>query len=92
MSRDDGTLRGILLTYVGLLAELNAYGPGDGFEFRLWDDLLLEQPTLVDADIKRELVSLIMRTESWVAFNLDTGMLQFIDLEAWRMVLENRDH
>jgi hypothetical protein len=92
MSQDDCTIGGILLNYVSLLAELNTYGPGDGFEFKLWDDLLLEKPTLVEPDIKQELVSLIIRTDSWVSFNLETGMLQLIDIDAWRIVLENRDH
>jgi hypothetical protein len=92
MSRDDCTLTKLLLSYVGLLAERHAYGPGDGFEFVLWDDLLLAKPTLVSTEEKHELVSLIIETEAWVSFNLDTGMLQLIDLDAWRIMLEHRDH
>lgn len=92
MSQEDCTIGGILLNYVSLLCELNSYGPGDGFEFKLWDDLLLEKPTLVATDIKQELVSLIIRTDSWVTFNLETGMLQLIDIDAWRIVLDHRDH
>jgi hypothetical protein len=92
MSRDDCTLTRLLLSYVGLLGERHAYGPGDGFEFVLWDDLLLKQPTLVSREEKKELVSLIIRTDAWVSFNLETGMLQLIDIDAWRIVLENRDH
>ena len=41
---------------------------------------------------KKELVSLIIRTDAWVSFNLQTGMLQLIEIDAWRIVLENRDH
>jgi len=92
MSRNDCTLHRLLLSYVGLLAERHAYGPGDNFELLLWDDLRLAQPTLVSIDEKNELVSLIIRCDAWVSFNLDTGMLQLIDLDAWRIVLENRDH
>jgi len=92
MSQDDCTLTRLLLSYVGLLAERHAYGPGDGFEFLLWDDLLLVKPTLVSIEEKTELVSLIIQTEAWVSFNLDTGMLQLIDLDAWRILLQNRDH
>jgi hypothetical protein len=92
MNRNDCTLNRLLLSYVGLLAERHAYGPGDGFEFLLWDDLLLKQPTLVSRAEKKELVSLIIRTNTWVSFNLQTGMLQLIDIDAWRIVLENRDH
>jgi hypothetical protein len=82
----------LLLSFVGLLAERHAYGPGDGFEFVLWDDLLLKKPTLVSTEEKKELVSLIIRTDAWVSFNLDTGMLQLIEIDAWRIVLEHRDH
>ena len=92
MSRDDCTLTNLLLSYVGLLAERHAYGPGDGFEFALWDDLQLAQPRLVSLDEQQELVGLILRTDAWVSFNLDTAMLQLIELDAWRMVLRNRDH
>ncbi len=92
MSRDDCTLHQLLLSYVGLIAERHAYGPGDGFEFRLWDDLLLAKPTLVSLDEQMELISLIIRTDAWVSFNLKTGMLQLIELDAWRIMLENRDH
>ena len=72
--------------------ERDAYGPGDGFEFLLWDDLLRTEPTLVSLEETYELVSLIIRTDAWVSFNVDTGMLQLIDIDAWRIVLENRDH
>jgi hypothetical protein len=92
MSRDDCTLSRLLLSFVGPLAERHAYGPGDGFEFALWDDLLLEKPTLVSIEEKKELVSLIIRMDAWVSFNVDTGMLELIDINAWADVLEHRDH
>jgi hypothetical protein len=92
MNADDGTLHQLLLSYVSLLAERHAYGPGDNFELLLWDDLMRAQPTLVSLDEKKELVSLIIRTDAWVSFNLDIGMLQVIELDAWRIMLENRDH
>lgn len=92
MSKDDCTLSQLLLSYVGLIAELHSYGPGDGFEFLLWDDLLRTKPTLVSMEEKNELVSLIIRTDAYVTFNLEIGMLQLIDIEAWHIVLENRDH
>jgi hypothetical protein len=92
MNQHDYLITQILLSYVGLLAERHASGPGDGFEFLLWDDLLLKQPTLVSAEEKQELVSLIIRTDAWVSFNLETFMLQLIDIDAWADVLEHRDH
>jgi hypothetical protein len=92
MNRNDCTLARLLLSYVSLLAERHSYGPGDNFELLLWDDLQLAKPTLVSLDEKKELISLIIRTDAWVSFNLDTSMLQLIDIDAWRIVLENRDH
>jgi hypothetical protein len=92
MSREDCTLHRLLLSFVSLLAERHSYGPGDNFEFLLWDDLLLAKPTLVSIDEKNELVSLIIRCDAWVSFNVQTLMLQLIDIDAWRIVLENRDH
>jgi hypothetical protein len=92
MSRDDCTLARLLLSYVGLIAERHAYGPGDNFELLLWDDLLLDKPRLVSIDEKKELVSLIIRCDAWVSFNLESSMLQLIDIDAWRIVLEHRDH
>jgi hypothetical protein len=92
MNRDDCTLAKLLLSFVGLLAERHAYGPGDGFEFVLWDDLLLVKPTLVSIEEKTELVSLIIRMNAWGSFNVDTGMLELIGIEAWADVLETRDH
>jgi hypothetical protein len=58
----------------------------------LWDDLLLRQPTLVSREEKKELVSLIIRMDAWVSFNVNTGMLELIDIDAWADVLEHRDH
>ena len=92
MNQDDCTLTRLLLSFVGLLAERHAYGPGDGFEFVLWDDLLLKQPTLLSTEEKQELVSLIIRMNAWVSFNVDTGMLELIDIDAWADVLEHREH
>jgi hypothetical protein len=84
--------RFVLLTFVSLILERHSYGPHAGGEFRLWDDLLLQQPTLVSAGEKRELVSLSMQTESRVTLNVETGRLELIDLDDWRAVLESRDH
>jgi hypothetical protein len=92
MSHDDCTLHRLLLSYVSLLAERHAYGPGDNFEFLLWDDLMQAKPTLVSIDEKNELISLIVRCDAFVSFNLEIGMLQLIELDAWRIMLENRDH
>jgi hypothetical protein len=31
-------------------------------------------------------------SDHWVSFNMQTGMLQLIDIDAWRSLLERRDH
>jgi hypothetical protein len=92
MSHEDCTLHRLLLSFVGLLAERHGYGPGDNFEFLLWDDLLLAKPTLVSIEEKHELVSLIIRTDAWVTYDVERRMFRLIDIDAWRIVLENRDH
>jgi hypothetical protein len=74
------------------MAERHSYGPGDNFEFLLWDDLLLAQPTLVSIEEKQELVSLIIRTDAWVTYDVESRMFRLIDIDAWRIVLEHRDH
>jgi hypothetical protein len=92
MSQEDCTLHRLLLSYVSLLAERHSYGPGENFEFLLWDDLLLVKPTLVSLEEKHELVSLIIRTDAWVTYDVESRMWRLIDIDAWRIVLENRDH
>jgi hypothetical protein len=92
MSHEDCTLHRLLLSYVGLMAERHAYGPGDNFELLLWDDLLLAQPKLVSIEEKHELVGLIIRTDAWVTYDVKSRMWRLIDLDAWRIVLEKRDH
>jgi hypothetical protein len=88
----DRTIRELLLSYVGLLAERHAYGPGEGFEYALWDDLLRPAPTLVSEDERGELVDLVLMSGCWVSFDLQTGMLQLLDVRDWVSLLERRDH
>jgi hypothetical protein len=88
----EQTLHTLLLSYVALILERHGDRPGDNGEFRLWDDLFLPKPTLVSSDEQHELISLIIRTDAWVTFDLDVGRLQLIDIDAWRLVLEHRDH
>jgi hypothetical protein len=92
MSQEDCTLHRLLLSYVSLLAERHAYGPGDNFEFFLWDNLLLAKPALVSVEEKHELVSLIIRADAWVTYDVESGMWRLIDIDAWADVLEHRDH
>jgi hypothetical protein len=74
------------------MAERHAYGPGENFEFLLWDDLMRAKPTLVSIDEKNELISLIVRCDAFVSFNVDTGMLQVIDIDDRSLLLEKRNH
>jgi hypothetical protein len=92
MKRQDCTIRHLLLSYVSLLAERESYGPGDGFEYVLWDDLMRPVPELVSREERAELASLVIMSDHWVSFNMQTGMLQLIDIDAWRSLLERRDH
>jgi hypothetical protein len=92
--REVETMKTLLLSYIGLMAERHAYGPGDGFEYLLWDHLRdhLMTPTLVSVEEAYEIVYLALYSHSWVTFNLETGMFEIIDLNAWRELLEKRGH
>lgn len=92
MSKEDCTLHRFLLSYVGLLAQRHAFGPNDAFEYRLWDDLKRVQPQLVSKEEQQELKQLNIRTDCWVAYNVETGMFQLVDMSAWRILLEHREH
>jgi hypothetical protein len=74
------------------MAERHSYGPGENFEFLLWDDLLLKKPALVSLEEQMELIALIIRTDAWVTYDFETCMWRLIELDAWRIMLENRDH
>jgi hypothetical protein len=39
MSDIQQTMQELLLSYVSLLADRNSFGPGDNFEYLLWDEL-----------------------------------------------------
>ena len=90
----EATKRQLLLSYMGLLAERHSYGPDDNFEYLLWDDLKLGQgkTKLVTDQEASELVWLAIGTDSWVTYNLETGMFQLIEMDAWHMLLAKRDH
>ena len=92
MKDRDGAIRDLLLSYVGLLAERHAFGPGEGFEYALWDDLLRPQPTLVSEEERGELTDLVLMSGCWVSFDLQTGMLQLLDIREWASLLARRDH
>jgi hypothetical protein len=92
--REVKTMKKLLLSYVGLMAERHAYRPGDGFEYRLWNDLKanLMSPTLVSVEEAYEICYLAVYSHSWVTFNLETGMFEVIDLDEWKALLQKRGH
>ena len=88
MSQDQ-TMDTLLLSYVSLLTERNAYGPGEGFEYVLWDQLNLESSEMLSREERDELRFLVQRTKHWVTYNLESGKLELIDLQSWA---ESRGH
>jgi hypothetical protein len=82
------------LSYVSLLAERNAYGPDENFEYALWDELHQDPQrlTLASREERNELIFLIINTDSWVAYNMDMGMFQLIDMDAWMSLFSKRGH
>ena len=81
----------LLISYVSLIAERNAYGPGDGFEYLLYDEINGKNNPLriVYKEEADEILSLMEETKTWVTFNDDTGMFDAIDLGIWKKKLGN---
>jgi hypothetical protein len=84
----------LLLSYVSLIAERNEFGPGDNFEYLLWDDLhgRFEDTKYVSLDEGNEIIFLAVQTNSWVTYNDETRMFEIIDMEAWEDLLSKRGH
>ncbi len=70
----------LLLTSVERLAERQGDGPGDGFEYPLWDALGLDDSPLLSGDERDHLRALVVLTQGWVVYNLETARLEPIDL------------
>jgi hypothetical protein len=94
MSDETQKMKELLLSYVSLIAEGNAFGPGDNFEYLLWDDLhgRLEDTKYVSLDEGNEIIFLAVNTDSWVAYNDDTRMFEIIDMHEWEELLSKRHH
>ena len=91
---DQRTLQQLLVSYVSLLAERHAKAPDENFEYDLWDDLKHGpgHTRLVSAAEAAELITLIVRTDHFVTSNIDTTMFELIDIDAWKLLLDKRDH
>jgi hypothetical protein len=88
------TMKELLLSYVGLIAERNAFAPGDNFEYRLWDTLhgRFEDTQYVSFDEGHEIIFLATQTASWVTYNEETRMFELIDMDEWEDLLSKRGH
>ena len=87
-------MHALLLSYVGILAELHELGPDENLEYMLWDDLHRhpDQLELISKEQRNELIFLIIHTDSWVAYNFETGMFQIVEMDAWLSLLSKRGH
>jgi hypothetical protein len=94
MSEDPQKMQALLLSYISLMAERNSFGPGDNFEYLLWDDLhgRFEDTTYVSVEEGTEIIFLATQTDSWVAYNDQTHMFEVIDMDAWEDILSKRGH
>ena len=92
MSGEQQKMKALLLSYVSLMAERNSFGPGDNFEYLLWDELhgLIPDAKYVSAEEGHEIIWLATNTDSWVAYNDDTRMFELIDMDAWEALLSKR--
>jgi hypothetical protein len=93
MSETD-KMKALLLSYVGLMAERNAFAPGDNFEYLLWDTLhgLIKDTTYVSLEEGTEIIWLATQTDSWVTYNDETRMFELIDLDEWEALVKKRGH
>jgi hypothetical protein len=94
MSDEQRKMKALLLSYVSLMAERNSFGPGDNFEYLLWDDLhgKFEDTKYVTIEEGTEIIFLATQTDSWVAYNDDTRMFEVIDMDEWEDLLSKRGH
>jgi hypothetical protein len=94
MGDEIAKMKELLLSYVSLIAERNAFGPGDNFEYLLWDDLhgRFEDTQYVSFEEGHEIIALAVRSDSWVAYNDNTRMFELIDMRAWEELLSKRNH
>jgi hypothetical protein len=86
--------KALLLSYISLLAERNAFAPGDNFEYKLWDDLhgRFEDTQYVSLEEGHEIIYLAVETDSWVTYNDDTRMFELIGTDEWEALVEKRGH
>jgi hypothetical protein len=94
MPDDLEKMRALLVSYVSLVADRNAFGPGENFEYRLWDTLhgQLQDTQYVSIEEGEEIIMLAVRTDSWVTYNDETRRLEIIDMDAWEDLLSKRGH
>jgi len=94
MSDESQKMKELLLSYMGMVAERNAFGPGENFEYLLWDDLngKFEDTKYVSIEEGVEIIFLATQSDSWVAYNDDTRMFELIDMDAWKELLSKRGH
>jgi hypothetical protein len=94
MSDETQNMKELLLSYVSLIAERHRFGPGDNFEYLLWDDLhgRFEDTKCVSFDEGHEIIALAVNADSWVAYNDETRMFELIDMDAWEALLSKRNN
>jgi hypothetical protein len=94
MSDEQQKMKQLLLSYVSLMTERNAFGPGENFEYKLWDILRgrFEDTKYVSLEEGHEIIALAVNADSWVTYNDDTRMFALIDMGEWEDLLGKREH
>jgi hypothetical protein len=94
MRDEQQKMKELLLSYVSLMAERHSFGPGDNFEYLLWDELhgRTTDAQYVSVEEGHEIIWLATNTDSWVCYNDDTRMFELIDMEEWEDLLSKRGH
>jgi hypothetical protein len=91
---DTDKMKELLLSYVGLMAERNAFAPCDNFEYVLWDTLngLIKDTKYVSLEEGTEIIFLATQTESWVTYDFETRMFKLIDMDEWEELIKKRNN
>jgi hypothetical protein len=94
MNDEHQKMKAFLLSYVSLMAERNSFGPGENFEYMLWDELhgSTTDAQYVSIEEGHEIIFLATNTDSWVTYNDETRMFEVIDRDEWEALVEKRGH
>jgi hypothetical protein len=87
-------MRGLLLSYIGLILGRNGFAPEENFEYLPWDTLhgSFKDTRYVSIEEGDEIIRLAVMTDSWVTYNDETRIWELIPMDEWEQLLAKRQH